>query len=146
MQLDDANIRPLLEAAVQAAWNAQAIRADAQRVANAANQLSKARINLLPGQSLPSGGAAASREATLPHTYEITGTFAYPTGGEETVNAAVVARWNELAAELTADYTHFGEWAYSEEMSWGWEDNATERVYSVTLTFTLFVISRVKTV
>jgi hypothetical protein len=147
MQLADADIRPYLHADIEAAWSVEGIRPDRQRVANAADQYPKARVNLLPGESDETGGGAASRDVVLPHVYEITGIFQYdPPGSDVTVNERCVEKWNALAALLNAEYPKYHDWRYVERMAWDWDDNPTERTYSVTLTFTLLVVSRVQTI
>jgi hypothetical protein len=144
MQLDDAAIRPYLHADIASVWGIEELRPDAQRVQSSADQLPKASVILQPGVSEPTGGAAASNQAILPHTYHITGTFPYPATG--TVNEAAVAQWNALVYVLCLNYPHYYDWRFREEMGWDWDDNAEEQTYSVVVIFTLDFVSRIRSV
>lgn len=142
MQLDDATIRPQIEDAVRTAWNPVNLRPDAPRVPEDASDLPSVRVELLSGETQPTGAAAASRDVIIPHSYRIAGVFEYPASG--TVNEQQVTRWNALMAQLTADYPRFAGWRYLEAAAWEFDDDAVEQTYSVAVTFTLEVISSAK--
>ena len=144
MQLDNAAILPYIEADVVSAWSLEQLRNAFQHTENAANQLPKARIEMQAGASQGSGGAAASPDVLMPHTYHITGIFAYPSP-PSTILEAQAERWNQLVALLTADYPRYHDlWQYSEEIGWDFDDDPAERTYSVTVIFTVNVIAPVK--
>jgi len=143
MQLDNAAILPLLEADVLSAWSAAQIRLDMQKTQNAADQLPKARIEMLPWLPEATGGGVSAKECKIPHIFAITGTFAYPDSG--TILEAASERWNQLVALLTTEQPYYHDlWTYNEQIGGEYDDDPTERTYSVTVTFTLNVISPVK--
>jgi hypothetical protein len=142
MYLSDDEIRPSLENTARAAWNPVNLRPDIVRTEQVGADLPDVRIRLVSGQSQATGGGAASRDVIVPHTYEITGRWTYPTGDDDTVNREQIARFNEIVSFLTADYPLYAGWRYSEEIGWEFEDNPTEETYDVTVTFTLLVVTR----
>lgn len=140
MQLQDDVIRPVLEDNLRACWNPVNLRPDAPRVAMDSSDLPDVRVQLLDGETQPTGGAAASRDVVIPHTYEITGRWAYPVSG--TVNTSQIARLNEFLLVFTANYPRYAGWRYLESVVWAFEDNAEEETYSVAVTITLEVIAQ----
>ena len=140
--LDDSTIRAALEADILSAWSVVTIYDDPPQTEPKAADLPRAFVMLQARQPVRSAGTASLTQWSIPHTYQITGEFAWPSSG--TINAAREARLNALLALLTETNFYAGyRYTIDEIPADPGEPTDAEQTYRAVLTMTVEVISSV---